>query len=655
VLTAIFYLIAVVILVKSINFFGVMLWGLDFLNWWPMGQSVRFGLGGVPDSSLSTVMSGLAIELTVPGLGTYLETHWLTRAGLSLVTMILFLTILGTFRRMLVTVDVRQPFDYANVRRVQFIIALILFEIFGLGGVPDSTLSTATSGLAIELTVPGLATYLETHWLTRAGLSLITVILFLTILGTFRRMLITVDVKQPFDFANVRRVKFIIALVIIEIIGLDYLRAESITPVKALVNQMDNALIETHSVYQNADAYAYILLLLLLTLLAIFRRGVALLQQQRDLEKQLYQKRKLEAVGTLASGIGHDFNNILTSIIGYAELAKSEQKQEDIHFALERVLESSYRAKRLTQQIRAIGGQQQDSVQEELVDLKDEVNELLLSIAPTIPNNIKVTKQFEQQKRYEIFADPTKIYQVLLNLCTNALQAMAPEKGQLTIDIYEKSYNEQEGYCLTIKDNGCGMSKQQQEHIFEPYFTTRKQQGGTGLGLSLCYRIVEGYSGHINITSELAQGSCFNIWLPKAGSAVQHALKGTKLTTNNRILLLDDDISVLALVKRKLSGMGYLVSAFSDCNQALNAYSNEPEKFDLVISDLHMPQMTGVQFAEKVQAITANKPLIIITGTPEQVELKRSLAVVSNVISKPIAFSELQTAIFDAFQKHQVK
>ena len=151
----------------------------------------------------------------------------------------------------------------------------------------------------------------------------------------------------------------------------------------------------------------------------MFRRGVALLQQQRELEKELYQKRKLEAVGTLASGIGHDFNNILTSIIGYAELAKSEQKTEDIHFSLDRVLDSSYRAKRLTQQIRAIGGQQQVAEQEELIDLKNEVNELLLSIAPTIPLNISVLKQFDQQSRYEIIADPTKIYQVLLNHLEN--------------------------------------------------------------------------------------------------------------------------------------------------------------------------------------------------------------------------------------------
>tara|TARA_R110000737_G_scaffold353106_1_gene402363 strand:+ start:1573 stop:3318 length:1746 start_codon:yes stop_codon:yes gene_type:complete len=564
VLTSIFYLVAMVTLVQSVNFLGVMYWGLDFLSWWPLGQSKLFGLGGVPDSILTAIVSGLAIAIMLPGLDIYNETHWLTHSGISLITSMLFLAILGTLRRMLVTVDVQKPFDSANIRRVQFIVVLLLIDVFAL----------------------------------------------------------------------------------------DYWRTESMKPIKTLVNQVSGPLVGTDSSYQNADAYAYILLLLLLTLLTIFRRGVVLLQQQSDLEKQLYQKQKLEAVGTLASGIGHDFNNILTSIIGYAELAKTEAQKEDIQFALDRVLDASYRAKRLTQQIRAIGRQQKFSDQEELIDLKDEVNELLLSIAPTIGDNITVIKQFDNLTRYAIVADPTKIYQVLLNLCTNALQAMATESGQLVIDIYEQRHLEQTGYCLTIKDSGCGMSQQQQQQIFEPYFTTRKQLGGTGLGLSLCYNIVEGYSGHIDVTSELNQGSCFNVWWPKADTIEQQAGEGTRctqLTQNKRILLLDDDKSVLTLVKRRLSGLGYQVTAFSDCNKALASYRDEPEKFDLVVSDLNMPQMTGIQFANKLQAISTEQPVIIITATPELVKSEQELAIINDVISKPIAFSELHTAIQAVF------
>ena len=286
--------------------------------------------------------------------------------------------------------------------------------LFGIGGLPDSKLSAVVPGLAVDIIVPGLDDYFETHWLTRSGLSLLTILLFLTILGTFRRMLDTMDVQQPFDFTNVRRVQFIIALILLEMFGVDYLRTQSMVPVKELINQMNGPLGRVDSIYQNADVYAYVLLLLLITLLAVFRRGVALHQQQIKLEKQLYQKQKLEAVGTLASGIGHDFNNILTSIIGYGELAKSASGKEDIHFAIDRVLEASYRAKKLTQQIRAIGGQQQFSDQEEVIDLKEEVNELLLSIAPTIPDNISVITKFNAQKHYEINVDPTKIYQVLL-------------------------------------------------------------------------------------------------------------------------------------------------------------------------------------------------------------------------------------------------
>jgi len=564
VLTSIFYLVAMVTLVQSVNYFGVMYWGLDFLGWWPLGQAKLFGLGGVPDTILSTVVSGLAIDIALPGLDDYLQAYWLTHSGISLITSLLFLAILGTLRRMLVTVDVQKPFDSANIRRVQFIVFLLLIDVFAL----------------------------------------------------------------------------------------DYWRTESMKPIKALVNQVSGPLVGTDSSYQNADAYAYILLLLLLTLLSIFRRGVVLLQQQSDLEKQLYQKQKLEAVGTLASGIGHDFNNILTSIIGYAELAKTEGKKEDIQFSLDRVLDASYRAKRLTQQIRAIGGQQKFSDHEELIDLKDEVNELLLSIAPTVGNNITVLKQFDQQSCYGIMADPTKIYQVLLNICTNALQAMSTEKGQLTIDICEQSYLEKAGYYLTIKDSGCGMSQLQQQQIFEPYFTTRKQLGGTGLGLSLCYSIVEGYSGHIDVTSELNQGSCFNVWWPKADTIDQEAGEGrgaTELTQNNRILVLDDDKSVLTLVKRRLSGLGYQVTAFSDCNKAFNTFCDEPDKFDLVVSDLNMPEMTGIQFANKLQAIVAELPVIIITATPEQVEREQKLAMIRDVISKPIAFSELHTSIQAVF------
>ena len=518
-------------------------------------------------------------------------------------------------------------------------------KLFGIGGVPNSILTTMVSGLAIELHVPGLESYLKTHWLTSSELSLITLYLFLTILATFRRMLITVDVKQPFDLANIRRVQLILILVLLEMFVVDYWKTESMKPVKVLVNQMSEPLMGTDSSYQNADGYAYVLVLFLLTLVAIFRRGVVLHKQQRDLEKQLYQKQKLEAVGTLASGVGHDFNNILTSIIGYAELAKSEPKREAIDFALDRVLEASYRAKRLTQQIRAIGGQQHFSDQETWFDLKNEVNELLLSLVPSIPENIQVVTKFDSQSRYEIYADPTKTYQVLLNLSTNALQAMGKNKGLLSINIVEKSHQERAGYCLSIEDNGRGMSTSQKDQIFEPYFTTREQVGGTGLGLSLCHSIVESYHGKIDVSSRLNYGSCFTIWLPKSSLALN--VQEIQPISSKRILLIDDDKSILTLLKRKLTGIGHSVESFDDCQSAYDAFCHSPEQFDLIISDLNMPKMTGIQFYEKVHAITPDKPFILITGTPEQIETTPILIDISRVISKPIAFSELQRAIVD--------
>lgn len=423
-------LVVTVTIIQTINFVAVYIYGLDFLNWWPLQKSKLFHLGGLPDSVLSANISGLSIDILIPGLEQHLKTYWLTRHGLALITLYLFIAVLASFKRMLKTVNIDQPFDFKNIKRVQIILGLILFEIFVL----------------------------------------------------------------------------------------DYWRTESMKPVKALVEQMNSPIVGSDSSYQNADAYAYILVLLLLTLLSIFRRGISLYQEQRKTEQLLFQKKKLEAVGTLASGVGHDFNNILTTIVGYASIAKSESDLQNIQFALDRVLEATSRGKRLTQQIRAIGGQPSHLLDEEIVELKDEINEFIVSVTPTIPKNIKVFTDFEHGEKFTVAIDPTKMYQVLLNLFTNAIQAIEDKEGTIVIELKEHWHQNKLGYLIEIKDSGCGMDLTLQSKIFEPYFTTRYQKGGTGLGLALCQSIINGYKGHIEIKSALNQGSAFSIWLPKASS-----------------------------------------------------------------------------------------------------------------------------------------
>jgi signal transduction histidine kinase len=387
-------------------------------------------------------------------------------------------------------------------------------RLLSLGGIPDSILSAHTSGLSIDIFIPGLDSILKTHWLTRTGLSLITVYLFLAILATFKRMLHTVSVQQPFDFKNIRRVQIIILLVLIEMVGLDYWRTESMKPLKQLIESMPQPIVGTDSSYQNADAYGYILLLLLFTLLSIFRRGLILYQEQRVIEERLFHKKKLEALGTLANGVGHDFNNILTSIVGYAEIAKSESEPEKVRFAIERLLDSANRAKGLTQQIRIIGGKGAHREHEEIVDLSKELDELLMSIEPTIPDTIAIKKVFDCKKQFAVKLDPTKLYQVLLNLTTNAIQAMENTGGKMTFLIDDESVEDCKGYCLSIEDTGCGMTKDVQVNIFEPYFTTRNHSGGTGLGLALSRSIIEGYGGRLLVESEKGRGSIFSVWLP---------------------------------------------------------------------------------------------------------------------------------------------
>jgi len=425
-LSFVFYLVSVVGIINVINLLGVYFYGLDFLTWWPLGSAM----------------------------------------------------------------------------------------LFGLGGEPQSILATHVSGLSIDLHVPGLDTHLTTFWLTQTGLSLITIALFLTILGTFRQMLRTVSIEKPFDIANIRRVQLIIALVFVEIIVLDFWRTESMAPIKALVDSMGKPIVSTNSSYQNADAFAYILLLLLLTLLSIFRRGLSLHQEQKALEEQLHQKNKFAAIGTLATGVGHDFNNILTSIIGYTEMAMSAKDKEETKHALNQVLASSTRAKRLTQQLRALGNQQFHQKNDEMLDLKNELSELLVSIEPMQPENIVIKKHFSETDMYPVFADSTKLYQVFLNLVTNAFQAMS-SGGELVIGIKSCEHNDRQGFMITFNDTGCGITAEQQQKIFEPYFTTKHQSGGTGLGLAMCYRIVDAYQGYISVNSVLDKGSTFSIWLPQ--------------------------------------------------------------------------------------------------------------------------------------------
>ena len=582
ILTALFYLVSAVTLIQSVNYLGVLFYGLEFLTWWPLGEAMLFGLGGKPESSLIAHVSGLAIELAVPGLEAEFKVHWLTRSGLSLITTSLFLVVLGILRRMLITINVKKPFDSANIRRVQFISLLLLTDVFVL----------------------------------------------------------------------------------------DYFRTESMLPIKQLVSQMPAPILHADSSYQNADVHAYILLLLLFTLAAIFRRGLDLYQTQRELEHRLYQKQKLEALGTLASGIGHDFNNILTSITGYAEIAKSETQEKDAHFALDRVLDACHRAKRLTQQVRALGPQASNAEQEEVLELKNEIDELLVSIAPSVPDHVAIVTQIPPNAEYKIKADSTQLYQVMLNLVTNAIQAMGEKPGQLTISLSHvsnqgKGMQGKSGVRLSFIDTGPGMSSEQMSHIFEPYFTTKKKQGGTGLGLALCHRIVQELGGEIEVESACTIGSQFHIWLPTI-NAKNNEDTNTETDAisapnsheapervNERILLVDDDEAVLSLLTRRLTELGYCIYAFANSEQVLTRLTEAPTEYDLVITDLNMPKVSGIEIAEARRQAGITIPVVVITAMPEQAEVAFDEGIIQGLVAKPIAMSELQQTITQVLRNAQ--
>ena len=356
-------------------------------------------------------------------------------------------------------------------------------------------------------------------------------------------------------------------------------------------------------------------------------------------------------MGALASGIGHDFNNMLTSIIGYAEIAKSEPEKQDVDFAIARVLDASYRAQRLTQQIRAVGGQHKDTGQDERIDLKEEIEELLLSIEPTVPEQIQIVKSFDSTRTYPIKADPIKIYQVLLNLSTNALQSMENTSGTLEFCLLPKNRNGEPGFVLSIEDQGSGMSEAVQQQIFEPYFSTRKGHGGTGLGLAICYSLIQSYQGAIDVDSKSGRGTRFDIWLPEAKLDETNQAPGMSKDSpphkfnRARILVVEDETSVRNLIKHQLSKLGYQISAYASAQEALTDMSKAQLTFDLVVSDFDLGDSTGVALANELNALKLPLPMLIVTATPEKVDDAIASGLIFDVLSKPIAFSELRASI----------
>ncbi len=348
-------------------------------------------------------------------------------------------------------------------------------------------------------------------------------------------------------------------------------------------------------------------------------------EENAQLEVKLRQAYKMEAVGTLAGGIAHDFNNILSIILGYAELAKDEAPPDSISSDnLDHVLEAAHRAEELVRQILSFSRQAQVGK----IALKPQT--LLIESLKMIRSSIPTTIEIQQNISPDcgtITVDPTQLHQILMNLCTNAFHAMEDQGGTLKVTLQvadtvplelqeEKTTDDEIFIELSVSDTGQGIGPDIISHIFDPYFTTKEQGKGTGMGLAIIYGIVKDYGGTITVDTQLGKGTTFHVYLPQRTGTAAPAPVDEELSFEGkeRILFVDDEEILAAMGKVMLERLGYHVTAKQSSLEALEAFQNQADEFDLVVTDLTMPDITGVELARMMLQIRPDIPIILCTG-----------------------------------------
>jgi PAS domain S-box-containing protein len=350
-------------------------------------------------------------------------------------------------------------------------------------------------------------------------------------------------------------------------------------------------------------------------------------EKQKKLQIQLQQAQKMEAIGTLAGGIAHDFNNILGAILGYAEMAQEDSPAGSIlRKDIDQIVNASHRAKDLVKQILTFSRQikvEHISLQPALI-----VKEVLKMLRSSLPSTIAIQQDIDQEAGL-LLADPTQIHQIMVNLCTNAFHAMEETGGILSISLKTRELTREDlasepevhpGWFLqlSIGDTGPGIAPEIQEKIFEPYFTTKEVGKGTGMGLAIIHGIARSYEGFVSCHSLLGEGTVFHVYLPVIADPPFLKVESSPLDLsqlgNERILLVDDEEILAEMSKVMLERLGYRVTVRKNSLEALDTFQNQPDQFDLVITDQTMPGMTGIDMARRMLQIRPGMPIILCTG-----------------------------------------
>ncbi len=377
-------------------------------------------------------------------------------------------------------------------------------------------------------------------------------------------------------------------------------------------------------------------------------------EKKEKLEERLKQSQKMESIGTLAGGIAHDFNNILAVIFGSAQIAKMHlDDPEKVSRHIEQINQGARKAAELVQQILTFSRKSQ---QEKLpLKLAPVIKEVLKMLRSSIPTTIEIRETIVSEAT--VIADPTKIHQVIMNLCTNADHAMRNDGGVLTVALEDVEIADPDEIPsltmipgkyvrLTVTDTGHGMDEKVLAKIFEPYFTTKKQDEGTGLGLSVVLGIVQEHKGYTTVESRLDEGTQFVVYLPvtdKIGEpASPREEENITLEGDETILVVDDEAEILSVTKVFLEQYGYRIVSFQDGTKALQAFEQDPDAVDLVITDMTMPKITGDQLATRMMAIRPDLPVILCTGYSHKLSKADALRLgIRRYLQKPVVLKDL--------------
>ncbi len=378
--------------------------------------------------------------------------------------------------------------------------------------------------------------------------------------------------------------------------------------------------------------------------------------ERKNFEAQLRQTQKMESIGTLAGGIAHDFNNILSAIIGYTEIALySVEQDSQLYNNLQEVFRAGNRAKELVKQILTFSRQSEQERQPVQVNLI--VNEVLKLLRASLPSTIEICRNIQSDAL--VMADPTQIHQILMNLCTNAEHAMRKKGGVLKVELEDLEIDEDftasypnmkpGAYInLTVGDTGHGFRSEVLERIFDPFFTTKGTGEGTGMGLSVVHGIIGSYGGAITAYSEPGQGSTFKVYLPIIERRKEPRAEAEESipTGSECILFVDDEPALANLGKQTLESLGYDVEIRTGSIEALELFKCQPDRFDLIITDMTMPNMTGEDLAQELMRIRPNIPIILCTGFSAKIDDQKASAMgIREFVMKPIVKQKIATKV----------